>query len=121
MLFLHPADVRSALAAAVAATASYHVAIQPWGGGRRGGRAAYRPVSARADPSPRPLSASLEAASAVKEDRKPAICTADELHYVPVPGTDWRLALWRYTPSPEVPPLPIPLSSLSLSLSRLVS
>ncbi|KAG0622972.1 hypothetical protein M758_3G138100 [Ceratodon purpureus] len=30
---------------------------------------------------------------------KPEMCTADELHYVPVPGTDWRLALWRYLPS----------------------
>lgn len=40
-------------------------------------------------------------ASFVKEG-KPTICTADELHYAPVPGTDWRLALWRYTPPPEV-------------------
>lgn len=30
---------------------------------------------------------------------KPEMCTADELHYVPVPDTDWRLALWRYLPS----------------------
>lgn len=33
---------------------------------------------------------------------KPDMCTADELHYVPVPGTDWRLALWRYLPSKNV-------------------
>lgn len=33
---------------------------------------------------------------------KPEMCTADELHYVPVPGTDWRLALWRYLPSKNV-------------------
>ena len=33
---------------------------------------------------------------------KPEMCTADELHYVPVPGTDWRLALWRYLPSKHV-------------------
>ncbi|KAG1368128.1 hypothetical protein COCNU_14G005960 [Cocos nucifera] len=110
VLLLHPADVRSALVAV--ATASYHVSIPP-GGGRRGGRAAYRPVSARTDPSPRPLSASLEAASAVKEDKKPAVCTADELHYVPVPGTEWRLALWRYTPSPEAPSRNHPLMLLS--------
>lgn len=34
--------------------------------------------------------------------RKPKnkICTADELHYVAVPNSDWRLALWRYLPSP---------------------
>ncbi|XP_026661317.1 uncharacterized protein LOC103709315 isoform X2 [Phoenix dactylifera] len=115
MLLLHPADARSALAAAAAATASYHVSIPPWGGGRRGGRAAYRPVSARADPSPSPLSVSLEAASAaaVKEGKKPAVCTADELHYVPVPGTEWRLALWRYTPSPEAPSRKHPLMLLS--------
>lgn len=31
------------------------------------------------------------------------ICTADELHYVPVPNSDWRVALWRYLPSPKVP------------------
>ncbi|KNA24183.1 hypothetical protein SOVF_018000 [Spinacia oleracea] len=30
---------------------------------------------------------------------KPENCTADELHYVTVPNTDWRLALWRYLPS----------------------
>jgi len=33
---------------------------------------------------------------------KPEICTADELHYVAVPKSDWRLALWRYPPSKHV-------------------
>lgn len=33
---------------------------------------------------------------------KPSICTADELHYVSVHNSDWRLALWRYKPSPKV-------------------
>lgn len=33
---------------------------------------------------------------------KPPICTADELHYVTVNNSDWRLALWRYNPSPQV-------------------
>ncbi|XP_031254154.1 uncharacterized protein LOC116112090 isoform X2 [Pistacia vera] len=38
--------------------------------------------------------------NAVKlEKMKPKICTADELHYVPVSNSDWRLALWRYLPS----------------------
>lgn len=32
----------------------------------------------------------------------PEICTADELHYVSVRKSDWRLALWRYKPSPQV-------------------
>ncbi|CAH2051003.1 unnamed protein product [Thlaspi arvense] len=38
---------------------------------------------------------------------KPPICTADELHYVTVHNSDWRLALWRYKPpraSEESPP-----------------
>lgn len=33
---------------------------------------------------------------------KPPICTADELHYVSVNKSQWRLSLWRYTPPPEV-------------------
>jgi hypothetical protein len=33
---------------------------------------------------------------------KPETCTADELHYVAVPGTAWRLALWRYLPNLRV-------------------
>lgn len=48
---------------------------------------------------------------------KPPICTADELHYVSVPGTEWQLALWRYVPSPEVPMCSLFLS-LTLSLSH---
>ncbi|OVA08135.1 hypothetical protein BVC80_1725g21 [Macleaya cordata] len=44
---------------------------------------------------------------------KPSICTADELHYVSVPNTEWRLALWRYLPSPKAPPRNHPLLLLS--------
>lgn len=33
---------------------------------------------------------------------KPEICTADELHYVAVPKSEWRLALWRYLPPKNV-------------------
>ncbi|KAF8399070.1 hypothetical protein HHK36_014936 [Tetracentron sinense] len=44
---------------------------------------------------------------------KPSICTADELHYVSVSNSDWRLALWRYTPSPKAPPRNHPLLLLS--------
>lgn len=39
----------------------------------------------------------------LKVPEKPSICTADELHYVSVSNCDWRLALWRYHPSSQVP------------------
>lgn len=35
-------------------------------------------------------------------NNKPPICTADELHYVSVDKSQWRLALWRYKPPPQV-------------------
>ncbi|GMJ03314.1 hypothetical protein like AT1G15060 [Hibiscus trionum] len=44
---------------------------------------------------------------------KPSICTADELHYVSAPNSDWRLALWRYHPPPQAPPRNHPLLLLS--------
>ncbi|KAK6931545.1 hypothetical protein RJ641_003338 [Dillenia turbinata] len=44
---------------------------------------------------------------------KPSICTADELHYVKVPNSDWKLALWRYLPSPKAPTRNHPLLLLS--------
>ncbi|KAL8111053.1 hypothetical protein AgCh_026704 [Apium graveolens] len=43
----------------------------------------------------------------------PEICTADELHYVSVRKSDWRLALWRYKPSPQATPRNHPLLLLS--------
>ncbi|KAJ7943102.1 Alpha/beta hydrolase family protein [Quillaja saponaria] len=49
----------------------------------------------------------------IKVRDKPSICTADELHYVSVPNSDWRLALWRYRPPPEAPPRNHPLLLLS--------
>lgn len=48
-----------------------------------------------------------------KIQEKPSICTADELHYVSVSNSDWRLALWRYSPSPQAPPRNHPLLLLS--------
>ncbi|XP_057961483.1 uncharacterized protein LOC131153293 isoform X2 [Malania oleifera] len=48
-----------------------------------------------------------------KVSSKPSICTADELHYVSVSKSDWRLALWRYTPSPQAPTRNHPLLLLS--------
>lgn len=114
---LLPADARAALAAtAVASTTAFHRR-------RRGSGsppALFFPiVSSRLDPSLSSSSSSSSfrrdacrsASSFSRQDSavesflkegKPTICTADELHYAPVPGTDWRLALWRYTPPPEV-------------------
>ncbi|XP_031404954.1 uncharacterized protein LOC116213940 [Punica granatum] len=50
---------------------------------------------------------------AVKTAEKPPICTADEIHYVPVSNSDWKLALWRYTPPPDAPRRNRPLLLLS--------
>lgn len=38
----------------------------------------------------------------LKAPELPSICTADELHYVSVSSSVWKLALWRYHPSPQV-------------------
>ncbi|KAK1425679.1 hypothetical protein QVD17_21034 [Tagetes erecta] len=48
-----------------------------------------------------------------KVSNKPPICTADELHYVYVKNSDWKLALWRYHPSPQAIPRKHPLLLLS--------
>ncbi|KAK1390020.1 AB hydrolase-1 domain-containing protein [Heracleum sosnowskyi] len=48
-----------------------------------------------------------------KVSNKPSICTADELHYVSVNASDWRLALWRYLPAPQAPKRNHPLLLLS--------
>ncbi|KAL3510711.1 hypothetical protein ACH5RR_030112 [Cinchona calisaya] len=48
-----------------------------------------------------------------KRLEKPAICSADELHYVTVKNSPWRLALWRYSPSPQAPRRNHPLLLLS--------
>ncbi|XP_022878481.1 uncharacterized protein LOC111396311 isoform X3 [Olea europaea var. sylvestris] len=48
-----------------------------------------------------------------KLPNKPPICTADEIHYVSVNNSGWRLALWRYNPSPQAPPRNHPLLLLS--------
>ncbi|KAI3453066.1 hypothetical protein Pfo_009729 [Paulownia fortunei] len=54
-----------------------------------------------------------QSADVEKLPNKPPICTADELHYVTVNNSDWRLALWRYNPSPQAPPRNHPLLLLS--------
>nr|XP_018626915.1 uncharacterized protein LOC104097959 isoform X3 [Nicotiana tomentosiformis] len=48
-----------------------------------------------------------------KVSNKPPICTADELHYVSLNASDWRLALWRYLPPPQAPRRNHPLLLLS--------
>ncbi|PWA76356.1 hypothetical protein CTI12_AA235660 [Artemisia annua] len=56
----------------------------------------------------------LHASSAVERlADKPPICTADELHYVSIHNSDWRLALWRYKPPKQAPPRNHPLLLLS--------
>ncbi|XP_010476584.1 PREDICTED: uncharacterized protein LOC104755816 isoform X1 [Camelina sativa] len=55
----------------------------------------------------------FSSSSSVKLPTKPPLCTADELHYVSVPNSDWRLALWRYLPPPQAPTRNHPLLLLS--------
>ncbi|PKU69069.1 hypothetical protein MA16_Dca002338 [Dendrobium catenatum] len=124
MVHVHAADLRAALQAA--ATACYLNPLHSWTGDdhRRKRPAARFVVLRSAIPSRRPFSASIEpsttaivggggALSWVEKGKKPEICTADELHYVPVPGTDWKIALWRYLPSNEAPKRNHPLMLLS--------
>ncbi|TYI64078.1 hypothetical protein E1A91_D09G062000v1 [Gossypium mustelinum] len=47
------------------------------------------------------------------KEKKPNICTADELHYVHVDKSEWKVALWRYLPSPQAPTRNHPLMLLS--------
>ncbi|PNT09594.1 hypothetical protein POPTR_012G053700v4 [Populus trichocarpa] len=51
--------------------------------------------------------------NAEKNNKKPDACTADELHYVTVSDSEWKLALWRYLPSPKAKPRNHPLLLLS--------
>ncbi|KAE9589410.1 putative alpha/Beta hydrolase [Lupinus albus] len=62
-------------------------------------------------PSPR-SHLRLRAFSTAAAD-KPSVCTADELHYVSVNNSDWRVALWRYHPCPQAPQRNHPLLLLS--------
>ncbi|XP_028805386.1 uncharacterized protein LOC114760297 [Neltuma alba] len=48
-----------------------------------------------------------------ENDKRRSLCTADELHYVSVSDSDWKLALWRYLPSPKAPTRNHPLLLLS--------
>ncbi|KAK3165138.1 hypothetical protein QOZ80_1AG0029390 [Eleusine coracana subsp. coracana] len=128
----HAADLRAFLAAAAVA----HLSSSSPATSRASARAPLPPpLRLRAfssshssgpppppPPSPSPAVASAGAAAAAaaaascdceQGAEKPAICTADELHYAPVPGTEWRIALWRYRPPPEAPKRNHPLMLLS--------
>ncbi|KAI7749616.1 hypothetical protein M8C21_030129 [Ambrosia artemisiifolia] len=71
-------------------------------------------------PSPKPISIRtpsrlrpIHATAVERVSEKPPICTADELHYVSIHNSDWRLALWRYKPPPQAPSRNHPLLLLS--------
>ncbi|KAF3438600.1 hypothetical protein FNV43_RR21363 [Rhamnella rubrinervis] len=59
------------------------------------------------------LSSTNGVASEKRRDRQLSVFTADELHYVSVPNSDWNLALWRYLPSTRVQRRNHPLLLLS--------
>lgn len=117
-------DVRSALhfAAAMCYLNPIHVR-NPNENGRRSRdrrQLVYTTVSSPRLATLRPVSFSCEALkkkaeaeAPAKAKEKPSICTADELHYVSVPGTGWNLALWRYLPPPTAPTKNHPLLLLS--------
>ena len=54
----------------------------------------------RADPPP----ISLSASASPLRPAKSLVCTADELHYTPVNGAGWHLALWWYGPPGSIVP-----------------
>ncbi|XAR67543.1 hypothetical protein NMG60_11002335 [Bertholletia excelsa] len=77
---------------------------------------AVRSICAHIDSRPEttPFFRTLARLGVVNADpSKPPICTADELHYVTVHNSDWRLALWRYKPPRKAPPRNHPLVLLS--------
>lgn len=62
-------------------------------------RASSSPASSKSEPAESGSNSSKIELNKEKEE----VCTADELHYVDVPGTEWKIALWRYIPCPKVP------------------
>jgi len=107
----HASDLRAFLAAAAVAHLSSSLASRaspcaapPLPAPRLRAFASSRASAPPSSPAGAVALAGASAAAAACEQAaaKPAICTADELHYAPVPGTEWRLALWRYRPPPEV-------------------
>ncbi|KAG2599948.1 hypothetical protein PVAP13_5KG485300 [Panicum virgatum] len=118
----HASDLRAFLAAAAVAHLSSSLASRaspcaapPLPAPRLRAFASSRASAPSSSPAGAAALAGASAAAAACEQAaaKPAICTADELHYAPVPGTEWRLALWRYRPPPEAPKRNHPLMLLS--------
>ncbi|KAI3818844.1 hypothetical protein L1987_12665 [Smallanthus sonchifolius] len=99
-MFMLQSDLRSAIQ--IAATYCY---FNP----NRYESPSSRPVSIRTPSRLRPI----HAAAVERVADKPPICTADELHYVSIHNSDWRLALWRYKPPPQAPSRNHPLLLLS--------
>ncbi|KAJ0448350.1 putative alpha/beta hydrolase-1, peptidase S9, serine active [Helianthus annuus] len=99
-MFMLQSDLRSAIQ--IAATYCY---FNP----NRYDSPSSRPVSVRTPSRLKPL----HAAAVERVAEKPPICTADELHYVSIHNSDWRLALWRYKPPPQAPSRNHPLLLLS--------
>ncbi|KAK2984221.1 hypothetical protein RJ640_013450 [Escallonia rubra] len=106
-------DLRSAIH--IAAEFRYLSPLRP--DSRSDPRPSLRPPPSSKSPQWRLAAVRPSNAAAAEENRtvadKPSICTADELHYVPVRDSDWRLALWRYRPSPKAPQRNHPLLLLS--------
>ena len=97
-------DIRSALHVATSTILS-HGGVGGGGGTRRAVAVCLFPI--RRTKSSLRLRAFFSSSSSsndavLKSQEKPPICTADELHYVPVSNSDWKLALWRYRPSLQV-------------------
>lgn len=67
-----------------------------------------RATSSLATPESEPAGSGSTSSKIELDEEKEEECTADELHYVDVPGTEWRIALWRYIPCPKVPPFSHP-------------
>lgn len=63
---------------------------------------AVEPAAAVGSPPQRLRPLCISSSAGGRTSPKPSVCTADELHYVPLPNNEWKLALWRYLPSPQV-------------------
>ncbi|XP_042501977.1 uncharacterized protein LOC122079512 isoform X2 [Macadamia integrifolia] len=111
--YLNPISQRKRSETRIATSGPAALAESPWLGLKSSlsTRVSVRAFSSASSSS----SAVVGEATTVEKNHnpKPSVCTADELHYVPVANGDWRLALWRYNPPPNAPPRNHPLLLLS--------